>query len=272
MYDVLVIGAGPAGLSAAINVRQRGGSVLVVGLSPKNNPLAKAEKIDNYLGLPGKTGEELLDIFRKHAESMGVEFAAERVLSAYNTGDSWMISAGSSVYEGIAMVFAGGILRGKSFPGEDSHLGMGVSYCATCDGMLYRGKDVAVIGFGEADREEAEYLTGIGCRVRYFEKPKKVEIPGTGRVDRVLVDGEELPCEGVFILRPSLAPTSLFPDLEMEQGYVKVDREMATNVPGLFAAGDCTGTPLQISKSTGEGLIAGQKAMAFASAKKKAAQ
>ena len=269
MYDVLVIGAGPAGLSAAVNVRQRGGSVLVAGLPPEGNPLWKAEKIDNYLGLPGMTGKEMMETFRAHAEGMGVEFNENRVLNAFYSGSSWMLSAGSDVLEGLTVVFAGGITRGKPFEGEEAYIGAGVSYCATCDGMLYRGKDVAVIGFGESDREEAEYLTGIGCKVEYFERPKNVKILGDTRVGSVLIDGTEYKVSCVFILRPSLAPTKLFPGLELDGTFIRTDRNMATNLEGLYAAGDCTGTPLQVSRAVGEGLIAGQMAMAEAARRKK---
>ncbi len=259
-YDVIVIGGGPAGLSAAINVIQRGASVLCISTSPENNPLGKAEKIDNYLGLPGVTGKELLDLFSEHARKAGVELLRERVLSTFYNDGTWMISAGSEVLECSCIVFAGGITRGKPFPGEAEHLGMGVSYCATCDGMLYRGKDVAVIGFGEADKEEADYLEEIGCHVTWYEKPKKVQISGEGQVSSVTVDGTEKTVSGVFILRPSLAPTSVFPELEMENGYIKTDRAMKTNLPGLYAAGDCIGRPLQVAKAVGEGMIAGQNA------------
>ena len=269
MYDVIVIGMGPAGLSAAINVRQRGGSALVAGLPMTDNPLAKAEKIDNYLGLPGKTGSELMEIFKAHADAMGVEYDGQRVLSAFYTGTNWMVSAGSNVYEAYALVFAGGIVRGKTYPGEEEYLGRGVSYCATCDGMLYRGKKVAVIGFGDGDKEEAQFLTDIGCTVHYVQKPKKVVIEGGARVEKAVIDGEEFTVDGVFVLRPSLSPASIFPGLEVDGAYIKTDRNMATNLPGLFAAGDCTGLPLQISKAAGEGLIAGQKAMAHAAAMKK---
>ena len=268
MYDVIVVGAGPAGLSAAINVRQRGGTVLCVGLPEENNPLWKAEKIDNYLGMPGMSGEQMMRAFRDHAVAMGVIFSTERVLSAYSTGENWMISAGSAVEEAYALVFTGGITRGKPYPGEENYLGRGVSYCATCDGMLYRGKDVAVIGFGPEDVKEAEYLKEIGCRVTYVEKPRKVVISGSAKVESVTIDEEEMAVSCVFILRPSLAPSSVFPGLELDGNYVRVDRSMQTNLPGLFAAGDCTGTPLQVAKAVGEGLIAGQKAMAFATAAK----
>ena len=268
MYDVIVIGSGPAGLSAAINVRQRGGSVLCVGLAMENNPLWKAEQVDNYLGLPGKSGKELLEIYYKHAKEMGVEFAKERVLNAFANGDTWMISAGSQVFEAYSLVFAGGISRGKKFPGEEQFLGRGVSYCATCDGMLYRGKKVTVIAFGSADKEEAEFLESIGCEVSYFEKPKSVEISGEKTVTTVTVDGQKIETACVFILRPSLTPAELFPSVELEGNYIRVDREMQTNLPGLYAAGDCTGLPLQVAKGVGEGLVAGQKAMARAAALK----
>ena len=188
MMDVIVIGAGPAGLSAAINVRQRGGSVTVVGLPAENNPLWKAERIDNYLGMPGLSGREMMEAFEKHALDMGVIFNENRVLNTYWTGQNWMISAGSDVLEGYAVIFTGGITRGKTFPGEEEFIGRGVSYCATCDGMLYRGKNVAVIGFGEADIKEAEYLKSIGCQVTYYVKPKKVEISGENLVNRITVD------------------------------------------------------------------------------------
>lgn len=271
MYDVIVIGSGPAGLSAAVNARQRGGKVLVIGLAAAANPLAKAERVDNYLGMPALTGKEMLEAFRAHAERSGAEFLEERVLNAFSAGNTWMLSAGSEVLEAYALVFAGGITRGKPFEGEEEHLGSGVSYCATCDGMLYRGKDVAVIGFDPSDRKEAEYLSGIGCRVTYIEKPKQVVIRGEGQVDSVVTDGEEHRVSCVFVLRPSLAPSKLFPGLELDGNYIKVDRSMATNLPGLYAAGDCTGTPLQVAKAVGEGMTAGQRAMAEAVRRRKEA-
>ena len=269
MYDVLVIGTGPAGLSAAINVRQRGGSVAAIGLDESSNPLWKAERIDNYLGMKAVTGSEMLRTFRSHAQEMGVEFVENRVLNTFYNDGIWMVSAGSDVLEAYALVFAGGITRGKTYPGEEEYIGRGVSYCATCDGMLYRGKDVAVIGFSDADKKEAEYLTQIGCRVTWLLNPKNVSIMGEEKVNRLEADGKQYDTSCVFILRPSLAPTRLFPDLLLDGNYIHTDRQMATNLPGLFAAGDCTGRPLQVAKAVGEGLIAGQNAMAQAVKTKK---
>lgn len=265
-YDVLVIGGGPAGLSAALNVRARGRSVLVVSNPIEENPLWKAEKVDNYPGLPGVTGPELLETLQRHARDAGAEFRTGKVLNTVSMGDTWYVSIENDMENASALVLAAGVARGKKFPGEAELLGRGVSYCATCDGMLYRGKEVAVLGYSETARHEAEFLAGIGCSVTYFDRPKNCTISGDTKVERVTCDGETVEVEAVFLLRPTMAPTDLFPGLETDRGYVTVDRKMATNLPGVFAAGDCTGGPLQVSKATGEGLIAGQSAAAYVAA------
>ena len=271
-YDVLVIGGGPAGLSAAVNVRARGRSALVVSNPLEENPLWRAENVDNYLGLPGRSGAELLTAMRRHAEQAGAEFLAGKVLSALQMPDAWYVSVGPDMYNARAVVLAAGVARGRKFPGEAELLGRGVSYCATCDGMLYRGRPVAVVGYSDTARQEAEFLQKIGCSVTYFDRPRRCEIQGMDRVTSITCDGRTVPVEGVFILRPTMAPTEIFPGLAVEQGYVTVDRRMATNLPGLFAAGDCTGGPLQVSKAVGEGLIAGQSAAAWAAAQERGAR
>lgn len=268
-FDVLVIGGGPAGLSAALNVRARGRSVLVVSNPQEENPLWRAEKVDNHLGMPALSGAEMLGTFRRHAEEAGVEFRTGKVLNAMEMGGDWYVSIGTDMEHAKALVLAAGVARGKKFPGEEDYLGRGVSYCATCDGMLYRGKPVAVLGYSDTARREAEFLQSIGCSVTYFPQPKTCSITGGGTVESVTCDGERADVECVFILRPTMAPTDLFPGLQTEGGYVSVDRKMATNLPGVFAAGDCTGGPLQVSKATGEGLIAGQSAAAYAAAQLK---
>ena len=265
-YEVLVIGGGPAGLSAAINVRARGKSVLVVSNPMEENPLWKSEKVDNYPGLPGVTGAELLEALRSHAEDLGTEFLSGKVLSAVFAVDTWYVSVGPEVLETKALVLAAGVARGKKFPGEERFLGRGVSYCATCDGMLYRSRTVAVLGWTETARQEADYLRGIGCGVTYFHRPGVCSINGESKVESVTCDGETVPAEGVFLLRPTVAPDDLFPGLATEKGFVTVDRSMTTSLPGVFAAGDCTGGPLQAAKATGEGLIAGQSAARYVDA------
>ena len=259
-YDVLIIGGGPAGLSAAVNVRARGKTALVVSNPPEENPLWRSEQVDNHLGFPGATGRQLLEAFRAHAEQAGAEFAQGKVLNTVFAGDRWYVSVGSEVRESRALVLAAGVARGRKFPGEEEFLGRGVSYCATCDGMLYRGRRVAVIGYSPSAEKEADFLRSIGCEVTYVSRPRTVAVTGGSTVEAVECDGQVIPVEGVFILRPAMAPGELFPGLAVEDGYVTVDRTMATNLPGLFAAGDCTGGPLQVSKAVGEGLIAGQSA------------
>lgn len=275
-YDLIVLGSGPAGLAAAVAARGRGKTALVIGNRWQSSPLAKAEKIDNYLGLPGRTGYELLEEFHRHAEAAGVEFIVGRAISlmAWN---GFTVTVGAEMVQGRALVMAPGVVRQTKFAGEQEYLGRGVSYCATCDGMLYRGKDVVVAGRTPDAPEEAKYLQSIGCRVTYtapkrpddldggipFVAANRVEIKGGQMVNAVALDGNDLPCAGVFVLRASLAPTDLLPALETEGGYIKVDRAMCTSVEGVFACGDCTGAPLQVAKAVGEGHIAGLSACEY---------
>ena len=268
-YDVLVIGGGPAGLSAALNVRARGRSVLVVSNPLEENPLWRSPDVNNYLGMPSISGADLLMAMHRHAEGSGAEFLTGKVLSSVQMPDAWYVSVGPDMYNARALVLASGVVRGEKFPGEAEFLGRGVSYCATCDGMLYRGKSVAVLGYSDTARQEAEFLRGIGCAVTYFDRPRSCEIRGGDRVSEIFCGGTATAVEGVFILRPTMAPTEVFPGLAVENGHVTVDRRMATNLPGLFAAGDCTGGPLQVSKAAGEGLVAGQSAAAWVTAQER---
>ncbi|MCI2057590.1 MAG: NAD(P)/FAD-dependent oxidoreductase [Oscillibacter sp.] len=259
-YDVLVIGGGPAGLSAAVNLRARGKTAAVISNPIEENPLWRSARVENYLGLPGVTGQELLDAFRRHAETAGASFISGRALNAALVENTWYVSVGSEVYEAGAVVLAAGASRGSKFPGEEEFLGRGVSYCATCDGMLYRGKRAVVLGWTDSARQEAEFLRSIGCLVTYLHRPRSCRISQEGDALRLTHAEGAADADGIFILRPSVAPTDLFPGLELKDGWVSVDRRMATGLPGVFAAGDCTGEPLQVSKAAGEGLIAGQSA------------
>ena len=266
-YDILIVGGGPAGLSAAVNGRARGKSVLLLSSPMADNPLWKAERVENYLGLPGVTGPELLGAFRRHAEASGAEIRELRALSAMPVGEMWYLSGEEQVFEGRSLVLAAGAVRGRALPGEERLLGRGVSYCATCDGMLYRGRDVVVLGWTESAEREADFLRRIGCAVRFHDRPQGVEILGEDAVTGVRVNGREEKADAVFLLRPAVAPTSLLPGIAVENGAVTVDRNMATNLPGVFAAGDCTGGPYQAAKAAGEGLIAGQSAAKWADRK-----
>jgi thioredoxin reductase (NADPH) len=275
MYDILIIGGGPAGLSAAVAAQGRGKHALVISNPAEQNPLSKAPVIHNYLGLPGRSGRQLMEEFTRHALDMGAELRMGRVLTVMQMGDSFYLTVGSDVYEGKKLILAGGISRGSKYPGEEALVGHGVSYCATCDGMLYRKRPVVVVGRAKDAPLEANYLSQIGCQVTYVSPAAPVGLDGkipavranrlemvseNGALTGVRADGALLPCEGVFILRETIAPNDLLPELELEDGYIKVNRQMETNLSGVYAAGDCTGKPLQISKAIGEGLVAAQAA------------
>lgn len=275
-YEVIVLGAGPAGLAAAVAARGRGKKVLVVGNRWEDNPLSKSDWVGNYLGLPDLSGKELLERFTKHAEHAGAELVTGRVISVMEW-EGFALTVGSEMYQGRTLVLAPGVVRQAKLPGEERLLGRGVSYCATCDGMLYRGKPVAVVGRSPDAPYEAAYLQSIGCQVTYVSPqrpdslPKeiewlqghKLEIVGQQQVSALMVDGRELPCVGIFVLRSAVAPTDLLPQLESRDGAIVVDRSMATSVPGVFAAGDCTGGVLQVAKAVGEGHVAGLSAAEY---------
>ena len=265
VYDIAVIGAGPAGLMAAIQGRVRNKSVLVVSNEPTASALCKAPVVDNYPGVPHVSGKDLVEAMVAQAKELGAEFAVGRVLNVMSLEGEHYLNAGSQVFQARKVILAPGVVRSARLPGEEALLGRGVSYCATCDGMLYRGKKVAVIGLSADAPEEAEFLRSIGCEVEYFDasRAKKYEILGSERVEKLLADGVEYEVSCVFILRSGVAPGSLVPGLELDGPHIKVDADMATSVPGVFAAGDCVGAPYQVGKAVGEGNIAGISAAKY---------
>ncbi len=255
-YDLLIVGGGPAGLTAAIQARARGRSALVVSNEPTASPLCKAPAMTNYPGLPGITGLELVERLLAQAKDMGAEFKTGRALSVMPMGKFIMVSVEDSVEEAAAVILALGVSRAAPLKGELELLGRGVSYCATCDGMLYRNRPVVCAGDAPNFAEEAEFLRSIGCQVTET-RLAGLEILGDSRVSGVrTAAGEEIPCDGVFLLRSSIAPAQLAAGLELEEGYIRVDSHMATSLPGVFAAGDCTGQPLQLARAVGQGQTA----------------
>lgn len=276
IYDIIILGSGPAGLAAAVAARGRDKSVLVAGNPWQDSPLARAERVDNYPGLPGRTGLALLEEFYRHASGLGADFAVGKVL-ALLAWNGFSLTVGSQVHQGRALILAPGVVRTAKYPGEAEYLGRGVSYCATCDGMLYRNRPVTVVGLAPDAPQEANYLHSLGCQVVYvaprqpqglneaipYVKAGRLAIRGERTVTGLEADGALLPCAGVFILRRAVAPTDLLPALATEEGAIQVDRRMATNLPGVFAAGDCTGGPLQVSKAVGEGHVAALSACEY---------
>ena len=191
-YDVIVLGGGPAGLAAAVAAQGRNKKVLVISNPWENSPLAKAERIDNYLGMPGVTGAEMLEQFHKHAVDSGAEILTGRVISLMEW-DGFMLTVGSEVYQSKALILAAGVVRQVKFPGEQEYLGRGVSYCATCDGMLYRGKSVVVVGRSKDAPHEANFLKGLGCQVTYVSQKEPEGLDGeipVVKANRLEIQGE----------------------------------------------------------------------------------
>lgn len=278
MLDVAIIGGGPAALSAAINCRQRNKTVCVFGRSLDSSLLFAAENVDNYLGMPDINGEELLNSFYSHAVKNGVEFKECRIKQILSMGDSFTINANNEFIQAKILILAIGLSKSRGIAGEMDYLGKGVSYCATCDGMLYRGKKVVVVGENEEGEAEANFLSDLAEEVTYVPlyqpvlnlkegiavkegKPKAV-LGEDGKVVSLELDGEKLPCDGVFFAKNSTPPESLVFGLETDGKSILVNRKMETNLPGVYAAGDCTGAPYQIAKAVGEGLVAALSAAA----------
>ncbi len=272
MLDVVIIGGGPAALSAALNLKIRNKDFVLLGGNEKVTGLMKAPQIDNYLGLKGVSGTELLESFRNHAVSMGVELKKEKAYNILDMGDYFSINAGNEFYEAQSIIIATGHGKAKYFEGEREYLGKGVGYCATCDGPLYRNKPIAIIAENEEGEEEANFLSEICSEVYYiptYRKDPKLKdnikllrdkitgIYGDGnKVDRLKTEQRELEVEAVFIIRNVIPVNQLIEGLELQEGSIKVDKDMATSIKGVFACGDCAGKPYQIAKAVGEGNIA----------------
>ncbi len=255
MMDLIIIGGGPAGVSAALTAKNRGKSVLVISNEPEQSGLWKAKLVENYPGMPAVTGASMLRTMREQLETAEIEVKSLRALNALPMGDSFAVSCGQEYFSASALILAMGITQQNVYPGEEEFLGRGVSYCATCDGMLYRGKNVAVIGLNEEAEEETKFLRSIGCLVEFFDKnrAKKYEIRGEGTVKELIADGVSYPVDGIFILRNTIAPGSFLQGLALENGHIAVDEHMKTSIDGVYAAGDCIDRPYQIARAAGQG-------------------
>ncbi len=253
-YDVLIIGGGPAAVSAALTLKNRGKTVGVIANPQETQNLYKAEHISNYPGIVG-SGKELSDKFSEQLISSGAELIHGRALSAMKLGTAFGVAVGNDFYEGRAIIAATGISRRPLCDGETKFLGRGVSYCATCDGMLYRGKTVAAIGSGEEFESDVKFLKEIGCTVLCFNGGR-FEIEGSTKAELLIHDGKEYSVDCVFILKSTVSADSLLPRVATERGRIITDEKMRTSVDGIFAAGDCTGAPFQLAKAVGEGNIA----------------
>ena len=278
MYDIAIVGSGPAGISAAVNAKIRNKSVVVFGNDELSHKVEISREINNYVGFANVTGTELNDAFRKHLKDLEIEITPKRITGVYKMKDKFTLLANRESFEAKCVILALGSETVKPITNERELLGRGVSYCATCDGMFYKGRSIAVFCDNENMLDEVEYLSQIAKKVYLFAPfdvkntvenveilPSKItEIIGESKVEAVtLKDGRRIEVDGVFFLKQAVSADVLLFGLKTENGLITVDRNMKTNIDGCFAAGDCTGTPYQIAKAVGEGNIAAHSAFEY---------
>lgn len=272
IFDIAVIGGGPAGLSAALTGRIRNKNIALFEHLDFSLKLQKAHLVDNYLGLPQVTGKGLMQQMSAHCLAHEPKQIKAKVVNIFPGEEVFTIATPQDIYQARTVILATGVVATTLFQGEKELLGRGVSYCATCDGMFYKDKDVAVIAYGSEGEHEANYL-GELCRNVYYLpqyntslglmrsdvevlKVRPRSIQGDSQVEKLVTDQGEIKVHGIFIIRQSDPVENLLPGLELDGEVIKVNRDMSTSIPGVFAAGDCTGKPWQIAKATGEGLVA----------------
>ena len=276
--DIAIVGSGPAGISAALNAKIRNKTFKVFGTKEISPKLVKAHQINNYLGFYGKSGKEIRDEFAKHLEAMDIEITEEKINNIYSMGDYFALMGSKNTYEATTVILATGVNFGKPLKGEEEYLGRGVGYCATCDAPLYKDKIVTIIAYNKHEESEANFLAQVASKVYYIPMYKEevevdesieiikdtpVEIVGEQFVQKLILKNNEIETDGLFILRDSISPRQLVPGLELDKNHVQVDRKMATNLKGCFAAGDIVGTPYQYIKAAGEGNIAALSAVSY---------
>ena len=308
LYDVIIIGGGPAGFTAGLYAARASLKVLLIEGTTTVSQITVTDLIENYPGMPdGINGFDLMQLFRRQAEKFGLGITAGDVsalASEQRDGRGiWRITAGGKDYLTLAAIIATGAnWRKIGVPGEDVFAGKGVSYCATCDGPFYRNKEVIVIGGGDTAIQEAIFLTHFAAKVTVIHRRSRLratkilqeramannkisflwdsvvaEISGQDFVQEVkiknLLNGQtsSLPADGVFVF------VGLTPNTEMcrglmaldENGYIITDPRMLTSAPGIFAGGDCTSKLLrQVVTACGDGATAAFSAQLYVEALK----
>ena len=179
-YDIAIIGTGPAGISAAITATIRNKKIILFGSRELSDKIRKAHLIQNYPGFPECSGEDLCNAFAAHLEKMGIEITEEKINAVYPMGETFALQTmKNEMYQARSVILACGMVQGKLLPGEEELVGRGVSYCATCDAPLYRGRSVAVIGYSPEAEEEVNFLSEVASEVLYFpvyrDEPKVSE-------------------------------------------------------------------------------------------------
>ena len=279
-FDVIVVGSGPAGMSAAVNVANRKRTVAMLAGETPFGRILKAHSVANYLGFTIASGQELAAAFVRHLREFGVPLIRQKASKIIPDEDGFVVFTDKGFYRAGAVVLAAGVYREAEIEGEEDLVGQGVSYCVTCDGRLFAGRSAAFISYSPEGEEEAsalaedyrvevtfvplyegDYLVPEGVRVLAGARPSRLS-QENGRL-RVSLPDEELQVDVVFIHKNSVSPRTLVEGLESDGRHVTVGRHMETAVPGIFAAGDCTGEPYQTAKAVGEGQVAAREAVRF---------
>lgn len=275
LYDVIIIGSGPAGISASLYTKRAGLETFIV--SKGIGTLNKVEKIENYYGIPSISGKEIQKIGEEQAKSLNIEIKNEEVMQI-DYGKNFIVKTLNHEYETKAIIIATGSNRKvANIKGIKEFEGKGVSYCATCDGFFYKGKDVAVLGSKEYALHEAQNLLPIAKSVTMLtngeqpvekrtegieiEENKIRELRGTNSIEEIeFEDNTTKKIDGLFVALGTASSSDLARKLGIildEKNNIKVDSKMETNIKGVYACGDCTGGILQISKAVYEGMTAG---------------
>jgi len=280
MYDTIIIGTGAAGISAALTLKQLNINFLWIGTNKLSFKINSAEKIRNYPGLSSVSGQEMKEAFLKQINDMGIEILDKQVTGVYDLSTHYAVLCGQDTYEAKTIVLGLGVESIKPITGEIELLGQGVSYCATCDGFLYKGKDIIVTSSSKEFEHEVKYLADLAKTVKFIPLYKDYEInndnveiikgmpKGITKENKKLyldINGNKLEADGIFMLKAAISPAVLVPGLEAAEGHIVVDRQMNTNLKGVFACGDCTGRPYQYAKAVGEGNVAAHSVVGYLS-------
>ncbi|HBR16568.1 MAG: thioredoxin-disulfide reductase [Deltaproteobacteria bacterium RIFCSPLOWO2_12_FULL_43_16] len=289
MYDLIIIGGGPAGLTAGIYAQRARLRTLLLEKEIIGGQIAVSDIIENYPGFPSISGAGLMEKFEQHARGLGLEIKLTDVIDIQDTGKTKIVKTSEGDLTAMSVIVATGAKPKRlGIPGEKEWTGKGVSYCATCDGPFFRNQRVLVVGGGDTAVKEAVYLSKIAGKVYLAHRRDQLraekiiqekalaapniemlwshvlkEIKGKIAVEKIVLQSlkdntiKELDAEGVFIF-VGINPTTDFVDVEKDgQGFIKADENMQTSAQGIFAAGDCRTTPLkQVSTAVGDGAIA----------------
>ena len=281
MYDIIIIGAGPAGISASLYAKRANMNVLVIYKGTSN--LENATKIENYYGFPdGITGQDLYNSGIMQAKNLGVDFRVSEVTSIEYQQDCFNVKTPENEYNAKSVIISTGNKKLKpNIKGINEFEGKGISYCAICDGFFYRDKKVAVIGSGEFAFSEAKMLSNVvkditiltngeqikSVRNNFKINTKKIKkIVGNEKVEKIVFeDLTEIDIDGIFIALGEAGANDFAKTLGIitENDNIKVNENMETNVPGVFACGNITGGLLQVSKAVYEGAKAGLSAVKY---------